>query len=101
MRTLSENLHAQMRQLTGKSDIVYVHVDLDVLDPAEVSGHPLTVPNGPTGVELGKAIKVMFRYPKTQALGIASYPHEDDPGLLTLKAIHRMVAGAITGMRER
>lgn len=101
VRSLSDNLHAQMRQLTAKTDIVYVHVDLDVLDPAEVSGHPLTVPNGPTGVELGEAIRVMFNYPKTAALGMASYPHKEDPGELTLKAIHNMVAGAIKGVQER
>ena len=101
VRTLSAHLHEQMRQLTEKTDIVYVHVDLDVLDPAEVSGHPLTVPNGPTGAELGKAIEVMFSYPKTEALGIASYPHLDDPGQLTLKAIHKMVEGAIVGMQGR
>jgi arginase len=101
VRNLSENLHAQMRQLTEKTDIVYVHVDLDVLDPAEVSGHPLTVPNGPTGAELGDAIRIMFTYPKTEALGIASYPHESDPDELTLKAIHKMVAGAIAGIQER
>jgi len=90
-----------MRRLTARSDVVYVHVDLDVLDPREVSGHPLTVPDGPTGVELGEAIRVMFNYPKTAALGIASYPHEHDPGQLTLKAIHRMVEGAIIGIRQR
>jgi len=101
VRELSANFRKQILQLTEKSDIVYVHVDLDVLDPDEVSGHPLTVPNGPTGVELGNAIRVMFRYPKTAALGIASYPHENDPGELTRKAIHRMVEGAILGMRER
>lgn len=101
VRRLSANLREQMAVLTSRSDIVYVHVDLDVLDPAEVSGHPLTVPNGPTGAELAEAIRVMFGYPKTQALGIASYPHRDDPGLLTLEAIHKMVAGAVTGIRER
>lgn len=101
VRHLSPNLHAQMRRLSDVSDIVYVHVDLDVLDPAEVSGHPLTVPNGPTGVELGEAIRVMFEYPKTHALGIASYPHTDDPGQLTLKAVHRMVEGAIRGLQNR
>ncbi|MCZ6457921.1 MAG: arginase family protein [Gammaproteobacteria bacterium] len=101
VRNLSSNLHEQMRQLTAISDIVYVHVDLDVLDPAEVSGHPLTVPNGPTGKELAAAIEVMFSYPKTAALGIASYPHLNDPGKLTLKAIHDMVAGAVSGIAER
>jgi arginase len=101
VRTLSGNLHAQMQQLTEKSDIIYVHVDLDVLDPAEVSGHPLTVPDGPTGAELAEAIRVMFTYPKTEALGLASYPHLKDPGQLTLKAVHKMVAGAIQGISER
>ena len=101
VRTLSDKLHAEMQRLSTISDIIYVHVDLDVLDPAEVSGHPLTVPDGPTGAELGEAIRVMFTYPKTGALGIASYPHEDDPGQLTLKAIQRMVAGAIEGARQR
>jgi hypothetical protein len=43
----------------------------------------------------------MFSYPKTSALGIASYPHQNDPGQLTLKAIHHMVAGAIRGTRSR
>jgi arginase len=101
VRSLSENLRARMRELTARSDLVYVHVDLDVLDPSEVSGHPLTVPDGPTGAELGRAIEVMFSYPKTAALGIASYPHDDDPGQLTLKAAHRMIAGAISGMKNR
>ena len=101
VRTLSDKLHTEMRRLSAISDIIYVHVDLDVLDPAEVSGHPLTVPDGPTGAELGEAIRVMFTYPKTGALGIASYPHQDDPGQLTLKAIQRMVAGAIEGTRQR
>jgi arginase len=101
LRDLSEHFRAQMQRLTQVSDVVYVHVDLDVLDPAEVSGHPLTVPDGPTGAELGEAIRVMFQYPKTKALGIASYPHTDDPGQLTLKAIHKMVAGAIRGLAEQ
>jgi arginase len=101
VRELSANLRRQMARLTDISDVVYVHVDLDVLDPAEVSGHPLTVPGGPTGAELGEAIRVMFGYPKTAALGIASYPHEHDPGELTLTAVQDMVRGAIAGIRQR
>ena len=101
VRELSDHFHAQIQRLTDVSDVVYVHVDLDVLDPAEVSGHPLTVPNGPTGAELGEAIRVMFTYPKTRALGIASYPHTNDPGQLTLKAVHKMIEGAINGLAEQ
>ncbi len=101
VRSLSDHLRQEMQRLTDRVDVVYVHVDLDVLDPAEVSGHPLTVPNGPTGAELARAIRLMFSYPKTGALGMASYPYRNDPGELTLQAIRRMVSGAIAGVGDR
>lgn len=97
----SEALHTEMARLTEQTDVVYVHVDLDVLDPSVIPGHPLTVPGGPTGVELGEAIAVMFGYPKTRALGLASYPHRDDPGGVTLEAIHQLVDGAVRGAAAR
>lgn len=97
----SAALHAEMARLTEQTDVVYVHVDLDVLDPSVIPGHPLTVPGGPTGAELGEAIAVMFGYPKTRALGLASYPHRDDPDGVTLEAIHQLVAGAVRGAAAR
>jgi hypothetical protein len=70
-----------MKRLSELTDIIYVHVDMDVLDPAEVSGHPLTVPNGPTSRELAAAISEMFRYQKAAAFGVASTPAgENDKG---------------------
>jgi arginase len=101
LRALDDRFHAEMARLTAQTDVVYVHVDLDVLDPREIPGHPLTVADGPTGTELGAAIEAMFRYPKTEALGLASYPHRDDPGGVTMKAIHALVAGAVRGAAAR
>jgi arginase len=98
---LNERFHEEMTRLSEQTDVVYVHVDLDVLDPSVIPGHPLTVPGGPTGEELGAAIAAMFRYPRTEALGLASYPHQDDPGQVTLRAIHELVKGAIQGAAER
>lgn len=43
----------------------------------------------------------MFRYSKTEALGLASYPHRDDPGNVTLDAIHELVRGAVRGAAAR
>jgi len=90
-----------MGDLTTRTDVVYVHVDLDVLDPSVIPDHPLTVPGGPTGEGLGAAIAAMFRYPKTEALGLASYPHGDDPGNVTLQAIQELVRGAVRGAAAR
>lgn len=98
---LDDRFHAAMGDLTARTDVVYVHVDLDVLDPSVVPGHPLTVPGGPTGEELGAAIAAMFHYPKTEALGLASYPHRDDPGNVTLEAVQELVRGALRGAAAR
>ena len=102
IRNRSENIHAQMERLSGMVDKIYIHVDMDVLDPEEVAGHPLTVPNGPTSAELAGAIREMFRYEKASALGIASTPWgERDQGGLSRQAAYNLIRGAIQGIKER
>ena len=59
------------------TDLIYVHVDMDVLDPTEVAGHPLTVPGGPTSLELAAAVTEMFGHEKAAAFGVASTPSGD------------------------
>lgn len=102
IRRRSENLHAQMRRLSELVDMIYVHVDMDVLDPAEVAGHPLTVPDGPTSLELAAALTEMFRYEKVAGLGIASTPAgERDPAGRSRQAAYNLIKGAIRGMETR
>ena len=102
VRTKSENLHVQMRRLSTLTDLIYIHIDMDVLDPLEVPGHPLTVPDGPTSLELAGALEVMFGYEKVAALGIASTPADDkDPDGLSRKAAYNLIEGALSGVRAR
>jgi arginase len=102
IRTLSDNLHAQMKRLSEITDIIYIHIDMDVLDPREVPGHGLTVADGPTSMELAAALTEMFKYNKAAALGIASTPYGDnDPDGLSLQAAHNLIEGAIKGVQAR
>jgi arginase len=102
IRNRSEKIHAQMERLSSLVDLIYIHIDMDVLDPREVSGHPLTVPDGPTSEELGAALREMFRYEKAAALGIASTPYgERDGDGLSRKAAYNLIRGAIEGIQER
>ena len=101
IKGLTASLTQQMDRLSALADVIYVHIDLDVLEPWEVRGHPLTVPDGPTSEELAAALKVMFAYEKASALGIASYPAHDDPDLTSLRAVHNLIFGAIEGRRSR
>ncbi|RPJ03596.1 MAG: hypothetical protein EHM31_00245 [Candidatus Aminicenantes bacterium] len=92
----------QVRRLGRLTDVIYVHVDMDVLDPAEVAGHPLTAPEGPTSAELGEAIRRIFAHPKAAALGLASIPFgaRDKDGL-SLRAAYRLIEASVAGMQSR
>jgi arginase len=102
IRNRSENVHAQMKRLSSLTDIIYVHIDMDVLDPREVSGHPLTVPDGPTSKELAAALTEMFQYRKTAAFGVASTPAgERDKDGLSRQAAYNLIQGAVEGIQKR
>ncbi len=102
IRELSTNLRRQIDDLADRVDLIYVHIDMDVLDPAEVPGHSLTVADGPSSKELAAAIALMFENPKTVALGIASTPAGSlDPHQLSRRAALNLIEGAIVGARAR
>ena len=102
IRTRSEKLHREMTRLSEATDAIYIHVDMDVLDPREVAGHPLTVPGGPTSVELAAALTEMFRYEKAAAFGVASTPFGDrDKGGLSRQAAYNLIFGALKGAQQR
>lgn len=102
IRTHSENLHREMKRLSEETDLIYIHVDMDVLDPREVPGHPLTVAGGPTSIELAGALTEMFKYPKAAAFGVASTPFgERDKTGVSRKAAYALILGAVKGVQGR
>ncbi|MDH4071596.1 MAG: arginase family protein [Gammaproteobacteria bacterium] len=102
IREISDNFRAQFEALANEVDVVYVHVDMDVLEPDEVPGHGLAVPDGPSSKALAAAIGVMFENPKTVALGIASTPSFNaDPDGRSRQAALNLIEGAIKGARSR
>ncbi len=102
IRGLSANLQRQIDDLAALVDYIYVHIDMDVLDPAEVPGHGLTVPDGPSSKDLAAAIGLWFENPKTVALGIASTPAGSrDPDQLSRQAALNLIEGALDGIKAR
>jgi hypothetical protein len=102
IRTQSAEIDRQMERLSRLTDLVYVHIDMDVLDPAEVKGHPLTAPEGPTSAELAAAIEKIFAHPKAAAIGIASLPFgERDKDGHSLRAAYLLIEGAVRGIKKK
>lgn len=99
IRELSSSIGIQMRRLQRLTDLIYVHVDLSVLDPDEIPGHPHRAADGPGSRELAACLRVMFQCPQVAALGIASMPEE--PEAISREAANRLIEGALQGMRDR
>src|SRR5262249_17157337 len=100
-RNQTSAVFAQLDRLSRNTDKIYVHIDMDVLDPREVMGHVNKVPNGPSSEQLAALFEAIFsRYPKASAIGFATIPATDEGGL-SLAALNRMIAGAVRGLKAR
>ena len=101
LRTGSPAVFAQLDRLNRLTDKIYVHIDMDVLDPREVMGHGNKVPNGPSSEQLAALFEQIFRrYPKASAIGFATIPSTDEGGL-SIAAVNRMIAAAVRGVLAR
>ena len=101
LRNMTPAVFAQLDRLSRLTDKIYVHIDMDVLDPREVMGHGNKVPNGPSSEQLARLFETIFsRYPKASAIGFATIPSTDEGGL-SIAALNRMIAGAIRGVKAR
>ena len=103
LRTRSAAVFAQLDRLSRENDKLYIHIDMDVLDPREVMAHQNKVPNGPSSEELATLFEEIFRrYAKASAIGFATIPSPDEGGL-AIAAVNRMIAAAARGViaRER
>jgi arginase len=101
LRRGSPAVFEQLDRLNRLTDKIYVHIDMDVLDPREVMGHGNKVPNGPSSEQLAALFEQVFRrYPKASAIGFATIPAQDEGGL-SIAAVNRMIAGAVKGLQGR
>jgi len=101
LRRATPAVFAQLDRLSRTTDKIYIHIDMDVLDPREVEGHQNKVPNGPSSEELARLFEMIFaRYPKASAIGFATIPATDEGGL-SLAAVNRMIEGALRGVAAR
>jgi arginase len=101
LRQMTPAVWAQLDRLARNTDKIYVHIDMDVLEPREVMAHGNKVPGGPNSQELAALFEQIFtRYPTASAIGFATIPPRDEGGL-SIAALNRMIAGAVKGVQAR
>jgi arginase len=101
LQTISPAVTRELDRLSKSSAMIYVHIDMDVLDPREVEAHQNKVPGGPSSEELARLFEMIFsKYPKAAAIGFATIPARDEGGL-SIAALNRMILGAVRGLQAR
>jgi arginase len=101
VRATCTRLRAALERLSGDVDLIYVHLDVDALDEAEVASMWLTAADGPTTAELARALEVVMAAPKVAAFGIADInPERDFDGRMVGSALTLLYA-AILGLAGR
>lgn len=101
VKTMSPMIKQQMDRLSRITDLIYIHIDTDVLNPGEMPGHTTPEPNGFSSEQLAECLKVMCAYPSVACLGVASMPTVADPESVTIRAFHKIIEGAIKGIQNR
>lgn len=99
IKARTQNVNDQMDRLSALTDVIYVHIDMSVLDPSEIPGHPHAVGMGPSSKELAACLALIFAYPNVSAAGIASMPEK--PADITFDAANRLIQGIVTGVKSR
>lgn len=101
MVKLRPRMKDEFKKLADRVDVVYIHIDLDVLDGPDIPGHTFMVPGGPTPTELAKALRHMMRHPKVGGLGIASFPTPEETRAKSMASALEVIEGGLAGLQDR
>ncbi len=101
MVKLNRRMKVEFESLCDRVDVVYIHIDLDVLDAPDIPGHTFQVPDGPNPAQLGKALKYMMENPKVGALGVASFPIQEEVRDKSLGSTLEVIKGGLLGLQAR
>jgi arginase len=101
VKTMTSAIRDQMDRLSRITDLIYIHIDTDVLNPGEMPGHTTPEPNGFSSEQLAECLEVMCSYPNVTCLGVASMPTVGDPDGASINAFHKIIKGTIKGVKKR
>jgi arginase len=87
---------AAIDALAAKVDLLYLHIDSDILDASLQPNHPTAEPNGPDGPTVDRLIEHVMATGKVVALAVVSINPEEPGGSVSLASGQQMMR---TGLR--
>jgi len=100
---LDESPHMQeaLERLSRAVDVIYLHIDLDILDATDIPGSFFEVAGGPKANQLVAPIRSLMRDPKVKAVGIASFPTAEKGREKSMESTLTLIRAVIEGLKER
>lgn len=99
---LDKVLSEALDYLNDKVDLIYLTVDIDVLDAACAPAAPASTPGGMNAWELLEAVYQIGKQSKVVAMDIVCLdPHRDDRSLITVKTGAYLLLNFLCGFKQR
>lgn len=99
---VKETVRHCLEELSSKVDLIYLTIDMDVLDIAYAPGVPASTPGGMTTAELLEGVLEAGKHPKVKTMDIVCLdPLRDSQALPTVKLGTHVFLTFLTGVRMR
>lgn len=85
-------------RLAERVDVIYLHVDLDILDATAIPGSFFETAGGPTADEVAEVLRELTGHPKVGALGIASFPTAEEGRATSMRSAMTLIRAALDGL---
>jgi len=90
-----------LNRLSRQVDVIYLHIDLDILDATEIPGSFFEVKNGPSATQLQAPIRFLMQNKKIKALGLSSFPTAEKGRKTSMKSAMTILQAALNGLIDR
>lgn len=93
-------LQPAVTALAEKCDILYLHIDSDILDEAYVPNHGTKEPNGPNMEQVQAAIETVMATGKVVALAVVSVYGEGEGSDISVASGIELIRGSLASWRQ-
>ena len=95
-----EDLRAAVNDLAGRCDMLYLHIDADILDESYVPNHGTREPNGTDMEQVLAAIDTVMSTGKVAALAIVSIYGEGQGSKTSIASGIELIRGGLQSWRK-
>ena len=95
-----EDLATAAADLAGRCDLLYLHLDSDILDAAYVPNHRTREPNGPTMEQVQAAVETVMRTGKVAVLAVVSVYGEGERSEVSVASGIELIRGGLESWRR-